>query len=566
MSRIGHHIRETIVQEARSQLPHLPQSPLPVSKGPEPLPDSQEEYHVQVDAAIRDLFPRIPNTDRQDIIDHSFTQGRSLIKGEIPVGLCDDITLARRVQLAVLAHIRHAHTRYDDILKKTTWSHARKIVESLCLDTLVRWRGDEESGRDQLDEILREVVIISDTEDESSDESSSEDSSVDGERQAHGRIVTTPGHQYPEEATFPVGIPGGSALIRAPPRHYKTVTAKDAERKRQRGFKRYQAWEDALQRSRMEPLSNHHSPGPGHAPPLGVPVSNAVPATMNAPDFRAPQPHRVEMLLQNQGELSRHFAARDAGRVSLNCPPSGREDYDPAAPQLAPSRSISPPIDRFKDMLVRSIEPSSPGTEPSFVRTVTARHMLRAGSPPRRPHARQYRSRPSSPITSAYQEHPHSGSVTDIPGSVPILVGQRAVRYMPPRAREHVPLPITGSPVTGAEWRDRSGAYVSDPPSPARRLLSNQGQGPVPGQQPTPPPALMQDRGGFFERVVGPVEQRIQQPHDMFRTRRVVSAVDTQRTEDVNCHGHVLNYGEPVRHFSDQQGTRPYHYDSYHGE
>lgn len=38
----------------------------------EPIPKTQEEINKQADAAIRDLFPRIPNTDRQMIIDHAF--------------------------------------------------------------------------------------------------------------------------------------------------------------------------------------------------------------------------------------------------------------------------------------------------------------------------------------------------------------------------------------------------------------------------------------------------------------------------------------------------------------
>jgi hypothetical protein len=67
------------------------------------------------------------------------------------VGLQADLTLSRRVQLAVIAHIRHAHTRYDLLLKETSWENARRTVESLCLDILVKWRGDEETGRDQLD-------------------------------------------------------------------------------------------------------------------------------------------------------------------------------------------------------------------------------------------------------------------------------------------------------------------------------------------------------------------------------------------------------------------------------
>jgi len=71
--RIGHHVRETIVDEARASLGPSIDQMLPVSRGaPEPIPKSQEEYDAQVDAALRDLFPRIPNTDRQMIIEHAF--------------------------------------------------------------------------------------------------------------------------------------------------------------------------------------------------------------------------------------------------------------------------------------------------------------------------------------------------------------------------------------------------------------------------------------------------------------------------------------------------------------
>jgi hypothetical protein len=38
----------------------------------EPIPEDQEEINQQADKALRDLFPRIPNTDRQMIIDHAF--------------------------------------------------------------------------------------------------------------------------------------------------------------------------------------------------------------------------------------------------------------------------------------------------------------------------------------------------------------------------------------------------------------------------------------------------------------------------------------------------------------
>lgn len=73
--RVGHHIRQVIVEEAKESLGGSSHHAVPVTDaGPEPIPESQRAYHAQVDAAIRDLFPRIPNTDRQMIIEHSFTR------------------------------------------------------------------------------------------------------------------------------------------------------------------------------------------------------------------------------------------------------------------------------------------------------------------------------------------------------------------------------------------------------------------------------------------------------------------------------------------------------------
>jgi len=43
---------------------------------PDPIPESQSEINKQADAAIRDLFPRIPNTDREMIVRHAFQKVR----------------------------------------------------------------------------------------------------------------------------------------------------------------------------------------------------------------------------------------------------------------------------------------------------------------------------------------------------------------------------------------------------------------------------------------------------------------------------------------------------------
>ena len=84
----------------------------------------------------------------------------------------------------MLAHIRHNHTRYDELLQETSYVIARKAVENLCLEILAKWRGDEETGRDQLDEILREVIVISDSEDEESDESTEFEDESEGHEES----------------------------------------------------------------------------------------------------------------------------------------------------------------------------------------------------------------------------------------------------------------------------------------------------------------------------------------------------------------------------------------------
>jgi hypothetical protein len=71
--RTGYHFRESIVDEARGAVGETIISvAADISRNAEPIPESQDEINKQADAAIRDLFPRIPNTDRQMIIEHAF--------------------------------------------------------------------------------------------------------------------------------------------------------------------------------------------------------------------------------------------------------------------------------------------------------------------------------------------------------------------------------------------------------------------------------------------------------------------------------------------------------------
>lgn len=73
VNRVGYHFRSVIVEEAmdRVDLDEM-HRPLLGPDGIEVIPHSQQEINEQADAALRELFPKIPNTDRGEIINHAF--------------------------------------------------------------------------------------------------------------------------------------------------------------------------------------------------------------------------------------------------------------------------------------------------------------------------------------------------------------------------------------------------------------------------------------------------------------------------------------------------------------
>ncbi|KAI4600633.1 hypothetical protein KJ359_000992 [Pestalotiopsis sp. 9143b] len=252
LHRLGYHFRENIVDQARERLiasGALKPERTSTSKLPESIPDDRNKIIKEADAVLRDLFPRIPNTDRAEILRHSFDKVCSATFAHVKVGLAADLSLARRVQLAALSHIRHTMTRYDTLLKEAEWQDARKAVEQPCLDVIAKWRGDEETGRDQLDEILREVIEISDNED--SDEESTEEEPLHANPGFANHLGTTSGAIQPqprvEEATALSGNqpaqgpgPGPSVISAASPAPPRKMTRKEqrAAKHSQQRFKR----------------------------------------------------------------------------------------------------------------------------------------------------------------------------------------------------------------------------------------------------------------------------------------------------------------------------------------
>lgn len=344
------------------------------------------------------------------------------------VGLSNDISLSRRVQLAVLAHIRHRHTRYDSLLKETTWQHARKTVEAVCLDIIVKWRGDEENGRDTLDSILREVVVISDSEGEDdSDDEDSDDVILISPRSigpgprgfnasAVPGVVETENVERPRQARNASTTAPKTARRKTPatPGNAKR-TAKAVRRERKaakkakRGFKRYQAaWEQAVDRNRhgqeMEPaplsagLASRRSPDHGSYAPTH-PDHNTRAQPSHQPGHAHSNSHVIYLGPARRPETTNPGFAQVEGQYTAG-PPSvpldGQISPRPVQPRVGEERAPimtrsltnpSLPVGRnpglnYQDLLVPSIERPSPSAmAPQFVRPLPSRKRARDESP-----------------------------------------------------------------------------------------------------------------------------------------------------------------------------------------
>lgn len=108
------------------------------------------------------------------------------------MGNAAELTLPRRVQLAVIAHIRHEYTDYDSYLKTGSYIEARSRVEAECVDQLLKWRGeDDKEGSVELEESFRETIVIEDSEDEEDESDTITIGSDQGDRAPSLEIVTS---------------------------------------------------------------------------------------------------------------------------------------------------------------------------------------------------------------------------------------------------------------------------------------------------------------------------------------------------------------------------------------
>ncbi|OKL60592.1 hypothetical protein UA08_04356 [Talaromyces atroroseus] len=220
---------------------------------------SQITINTEARDVIRDLFPNIPDDDINQIIKTAFQ------KGQRKVGTAVELPLARRAQLAVVAHIRHVYTDYDKLLKKTSFQEARRQVEDSTLERLVHWRGDDESGMPELEDVFREVIVISDDEEEEEEEVEHNDIGCNkqipsGDRDLSVEILST--QVVTDKLDVNANDTGNHSVSAFPVKAKESISNEyhfvaganthtfGKQKIDRRGFSRYQAWDRAMNRYR----------------------------------------------------------------------------------------------------------------------------------------------------------------------------------------------------------------------------------------------------------------------------------------------------------------------------
>ncbi|RAH45545.1 DUF2293 domain-containing protein [Aspergillus brunneoviolaceus CBS 621.78] len=230
---------------------------------------SQTTINTEARDVIKDLFPSIPDNDLNQIIKTAFQ------KGQRKVGTAVELPLARRAQLAVVAHIRHVYTEYDRLLKATSFHEARSTVEEPTLAKLVEWRGDDENGKIVLEDVFREVIVISDDED-----SDTEEELIQPFDRDQSVVVVSSNPRAEELQTNPVTYAGSSLRDtqldisdeEAPPGFRFVPEIPKNNKLDRRGFSRYQAWDRAINRYRNIAEGDNPRRPPGNSPRLRRPL------------------------------------------------------------------------------------------------------------------------------------------------------------------------------------------------------------------------------------------------------------------------------------------------------
>ncbi|KIV78888.1 hypothetical protein, variant 2 [Exophiala sideris] len=199
--------------------------------GQRPPKEEKDQVTINTEAkqTIKDLFPKIPDNDLFQIIKTAFQLGDN------KVGTAEEIPLVRRAQLSVVAHIRHCYTKYDKLLRQLPYNDARHAVEKETLARLIEWRGDDdavdEKAQRAADDLLREVIVISDEEECESDDENAEQIAQD-----NVRIEELPSNAYDD----------GAARVALPYRDRRGEMISQGHQIQSTGVRRYKPSDDMI--------------------------------------------------------------------------------------------------------------------------------------------------------------------------------------------------------------------------------------------------------------------------------------------------------------------------------
>jgi hypothetical protein len=94
------------------------------------------EYVERFARCVGDLFPGCPGDELQTIAEHACQKYSGRVGRSAAAKECD----AGAIELAVRAHVRHAHTRYDELLSRgISRSEARGLVNGMVARRLEQW-------------------------------------------------------------------------------------------------------------------------------------------------------------------------------------------------------------------------------------------------------------------------------------------------------------------------------------------------------------------------------------------------------------------------------------------
>lgn len=102
--------------------------------------ESDRQYVDQFATRVKELFPRCPTGREREIAEHACLKYSGRIGRSVSAKMLDE----EAVRLAVIAHIRHTETKYDELLSRGyDRREARTEVEEAVYRVLEEWGGQK---------------------------------------------------------------------------------------------------------------------------------------------------------------------------------------------------------------------------------------------------------------------------------------------------------------------------------------------------------------------------------------------------------------------------------------